>query len=540
MANRTQERFAALSACALWLSCVPISALAHAQFVAGTPSPGAVLQESPAAIELRFNEPVEPIRVQVIDATGRDRLEAATAHAIDRHVRVELPVPLEAGAYLVSYRVISGDGHLITSAYGFAVGHEAVAPAALPESPTGRSQASGPFSSTRLVFMILLLAATGSALVLALLEPPPELRGWVMRLTRTLSIGGVVAAVIYAIAFGYAMVGSQDADPVDALAAVSRSSVGRSLCIALAGFVVLLIGSRRGSVLWLLMAAAVLCVSRVVTGHPASREPAWLLQPAMVLHVASAGFWFGALLPLWKACSVTDGEALVRLLKRFSATASGAIAVLVFAGLMMALVHLSAPSALTETTYGRLLTWKLLGVAGLLGIAAWNKLRLTPAIAAGEARAVGRLRRSIEFEGLLMLGVVALSTVVASMAPELPVAGAAASKPAGKVQAFTVESRSGEYKLNVRIDESAESATGVLEVVDAAGAPLVPVDVEARASLPSFELEDVELTVDRSNGTSAGIDLAPLTVPGTWILEVDVFVTDFDKETFEFQLDSAR
>ena len=75
------------------------------------------------------------------------------------------------------------------------------------------------------------------------------------------------------------------------------------------------------------------------------------------------------------------------------------------------------PLEAVETTYGRLLAVKLAVFVLLLGLAAFNRLRLTPALLAGDAGAGARLRRSIglEFAAVLVILVVtAVLTTVAS------------------------------------------------------------------------------------------------------------------------------
>jgi putative copper resistance protein D len=66
---------------------------------------------------------------------------------------------------------------------------------------------------------------------------------------------------------------------------------------------------------------------------------------------------------------------------------------------------LGDPTALWASTYGRCVILKLALVAFILGLAAFNKLRLTPRLLAGDRRAVGELRNTIRFE-LLLGGVI--------------------------------------------------------------------------------------------------------------------------------------
>ena len=74
-------------------------------------------------------------------------------------------------------------------------------------------------------------------------------------------------------------------------------------------------------------------------------------------------------------------------------------------------------SALTNSLYGRLLVMKLILFAGMLGLAARNRFRLTPAIASGAnsgsletAAAVRSIGRSVALEtglALIILGLIA-------------------------------------------------------------------------------------------------------------------------------------
>jgi copper transport protein len=58
--------------------------------------------------------------------------------------------------------------------------------------------------------------------------------------------------------------------------------------------------------------------------------------------------------------------------------------------------------------YGRMMAIKLLAVAALLSLAAWNKLVLTPRLLRGDARAVVQFRRSV----LAEIGVGALILLI--------------------------------------------------------------------------------------------------------------------------------
>jgi putative copper resistance protein D len=68
-----------------------------------------------------------------------------------------------------------------------------------------------------------------------------------------------------------------------------------------------------------------------------------------------------------------------------------------------------------QTAYGQLFVLKLLGFLGLLGLAALNKLALSPALLRNDPKAYGRLHLSISIEmffALLILVITATLTTV--------------------------------------------------------------------------------------------------------------------------------
>src|SRR3954469_25068681 len=103
-------RLAAAVAALLLVVCGVTGAFAHASLVATEPRDGSMVAQVPNTVRLRFNEPVMPAVVRVIDAEGRTRGDAAV-HAVNETIEITLPTGLAAGTLVISYRVISADGH---------------------------------------------------------------------------------------------------------------------------------------------------------------------------------------------------------------------------------------------------------------------------------------------------------------------------------------------------------------------------------------------------------------------------------------------
>ena len=66
--------------------------------------------------------------------------------------------------------------------------------------------------------------------------------------------------------------------------------------------------------------------------------------------------------------------------------------------------------------YGALFAVKLALFASLLGLAAFNKLRLVPALRAGDAVAAARLRRSIGLEFAVVLAILVTTATLTTIA----------------------------------------------------------------------------------------------------------------------------
>ena len=93
------------------------------------PARGAQLHRAPAQVEFRFDESVEANfgALRVFDGRGREVQTGAAFHPGGRGdtVAVRLRSGLGDGSYTATYRVISADGHPVSSGFVFSVGHAA-------------------------------------------------------------------------------------------------------------------------------------------------------------------------------------------------------------------------------------------------------------------------------------------------------------------------------------------------------------------------------------------------------------------------------
>jgi len=164
--------------------------------------------------------------------------------------------------------------------------------------------------------------------------------------------------------------------------------------------------------LWIALAGSLtVAISFAQVGH-ALGEPRVALSVLLVLHLLAAAFWVGALIPLRRAALA---PASADLLRYFGNLAAGGVAALILAGTSLAWLLSGSSAALFGTAYGLVLLVKVAIVAVLLGLAAWNKVRLVPALRSEKPGAAHALRRSISMEMLAVILILLATATLTSV-----------------------------------------------------------------------------------------------------------------------------
>ena len=146
---------------ALWVVLIFLfipPASAHTSLVSANPAEKSIVAEAPLAISLMFNEDLlllgdkNPNQVDVVDEAGMKVSGEATVNGpiISAPLSIENP-----GRYNVSYRVASGDGHIVTGEYHFTV--------ASPEVITTAEEPAEDGSNLliRVIWGLLIISAIG-------------------------------------------------------------------------------------------------------------------------------------------------------------------------------------------------------------------------------------------------------------------------------------------------------------------------------------------------------------------------------------------
>jgi putative copper resistance protein D len=190
--------------------------------------------------------------------------------------------------------------------------------------------------------------------------------------------------------------------------------VGTALMLRLMGLCLVIAGLFMGRVgSWVSVIGGIIAIwSFDHVGHVSGRDTT-LLDIALTLHLLAVALWIGVLTPLKRLASQAETYGLAAEVgHQFGVVASVTVPVLILVGGYMSYQLVGTFSALLGTEYGQALILKVLLVAGLLGLAAANKLRFIPALRSGDPAAARHLSKSISIEWLVILAVLGVTALL--------------------------------------------------------------------------------------------------------------------------------
>jgi copper transport protein len=403
----------------------PAVASAHATLRSTTPSFRSELEQGPSVIRLTFDQHVKvlPNSIRVLNGVVRNFAGPARTDGTDvvAHVR-----HLKLGAYTVRWQAISADSHVVSGVWTFGVG----VPAPAVENAYG---AGGPTTKEHVVRWIwflglaLTIGARGFRLiVLRGLSVPRELE---RRIAVAAGLGalatiheGIVAFSLRAedalqLPFGRFLYGdlSSMATTRFGYAFVTMTLVF-ALVLALVYMSWLL--DRVEPLVPALVLAVVFAGGLSVSGHDAvDPGSSWKTEIADWLHLSAASLWIGALatmaLLLWTGAPALRKAAFMR----FSRLATVLIAVVLGAGVYLAIVRLPNLSDLWTTGYGRVLLVKIGLVSFALLWGAFHHFVVAPALERADTGFLGRIGRSLAGESMVGMAVLLLAAILVDSRP---------------------------------------------------------------------------------------------------------------------------
>jgi putative copper resistance protein D len=193
------------------------------------------------------------------------------------------------------------------------------------------------------------------------------------------------------------------------LSMVAESPLGVSIALRLVGLgLICALAVPGASGRWLaVLGTCVVAASFAFRGH-ALGDPRLVLGGLITIHILGLAFWVGAFAPLYRLAR-GGGDMAGTLAHEFGQKAVWVVGALSLAG--GATLWVLTGNLLTAlfTPYGQFFMVKLGLFLAVFGLAAWNKLRLTPALERVDAGAGMKLRRSIQLEAAL-IGAILLTT----------------------------------------------------------------------------------------------------------------------------------
>ena len=266
------------------------TALAHAALVASDPADGAVLAKAPADLSLTFDEPVSPLILRLVEPDGR-AAPLGTPKLEGNRLLAATPPDLGTGSYVLSWRIISEDGHPVGGAVVFSIGMPSAGAAAEAAQAIDWPLRAAIWLCRVLVYLGLFIGV-GGTFFLAWATPDA-------RASRDVVAGACVAGLMaMGLSLGFLGADALDlgfASLVEAKTwetALSTSYALTALFGSLSMLLALLALHRRKpgqarllSTLGLIGVGLALASS----GHAATADPQWLMRPAVLRASRKAG-----------------------------------------------------------------------------------------------------------------------------------------------------------------------------------------------------------------------------------------------------------
>jgi copper transport protein len=515
---------AAVLIAALVLVSAPLQrADAHAALARSEPADGGMLATAPPAARLIFSEPVSPLVLRLLGPDGT-AVELSGATLEGDTLVVPLPADPGDGTYVLSYRVVSEDGHPVAGSLVYAIGDAPPVAGAAAFREVRDPVLDAAIWAARAALTGGVLFGLGGALFLAFAgtTPPPAARraaAWPLALTAVASVAAIGLQGLDEL--GLPLAGL--ADPAAWSAGLHSGyavTVGGVLVATVLATVSLRLGSLVGRRLAALLGLAALAFAVSLSGHASTAPPQAITHRAVSVHVAAAAVWIGALVPL-AVLLAAGGAPATRALAAFSRVVPYAVAALALTGVFLGAVQVRSPAALWTTDYGRVLVAKLALVAAMLVLAGFNRWRLTPPALAGDDAARRRLVKVIAIETALAVAVVGTLALWRFTPPPRTLASAAAAP----VEVH-IHTEQGMANLTLTPGRAGPLAVEVaLQTADFGALPAK--EVRVTFANPTAGIEPIRRPATEAGGVWR-IDDLTLPVPGVWTVRLDVLVSDFE------------
>lgn len=417
-----------LVAVAIVVSAVPSTASAHSSLIRSTPEAGSRLASAPATMKLYFNEPfIRGTQQVTLRRAGGETVALPKARVAGAVIEQPLPPKLR-GVFIVSWRVLSDDGHISVGELSFAAGSTGALPSVRNPSQ-GRSWSEIGASWLLFIGVALGLGGLVSERVVwrrtsaqRTVIAAPVAVGLVLATTGALLELVLLAGNERGGGFESGLHGAALADALGTRP--GRLSLATLVALAIAGMLVPLRRLRLVAVVPLL-AAVVFIADR---GHSGTASYGWAVVAAAI-HLAAVAVWLGALAHL--VLIIVRAEApragLLDGARRYSRYALPTVLVVLTSGVLTAIPEFRSVGAVFTSGYGQTLLVKLALVGVALLLAFVDRTWVLPA---NPHPRLPLLRRLTLAESTTLAGVLVVAAVLVNAAPPRSQAQAASASSA--------------------------------------------------------------------------------------------------------------
>jgi copper transport protein len=510
-------------------------ASAHASLVSTSPSAGEVLDEAPDEVLLIFDEGVDLGlgEVRVLDGSGAEVGGIGEPeHPNGDGARVTAAVPeLPDGSYIVSWNVVSQDGHPIAGAFTFQVGQvndlQAGVLASIDRDSDTPVWLEVSESTARAVLYAALALALGGLAFLVLARP--DAGGDRIRRIAAIAAFAAAAAALVLIPLQAEAARKGSLGDLGTWWDLWRTSNGeaqgvRMLAMVVVGMAVVVWGGWRRWALTLAGVAGLIAVlASAPAGHGASGRWQNLGAVLTVVHVGAMAVWLGGLVALAVVVKIADADVA----KRFSPIASISMLLVVASGTIQAIRQLGSFDALADSTYGKWLLLKV-GAALLVICGAVASRYATYGGLFGDRRTDREvLRRALAFELVAAIVVLGATGALTGTPP-----------PGNTPTVYSTTATSGDYLMSLTVDPVRSGPTEMhIYLSSPSGSLDQPDTVTATLANPGRDVADVQLQLEPSGPGHYSTLGATLPFTGTWTITVEARYGEFDLVTFRTTFD---
>ena len=525
-----------------WVIGQASSASAHAILEATSPGDRAHLDKAPPLVSLQFSEGIQATlgAVRVFDGSG-NRVDNGSLQVSGQAITLGLKDGLGDGAYVVTWRVISADTHPVRGAFTFTVGNAIAA----TDSQVAQDIGGGNDSFWQVVGAVgrwfafggTLLAAGGAVFLAVVHNGGRERRRLVAVVIAAAAVGafGVLVAVPIqaALATGLGLGAVRQGPVLRQVLSNGESAAIAGTLIGLAAIVVIvrrpLLGATK---VVAVIAAAIAAGSFVIAGHPRTTSPVWLAVGSDLAHLFMGAAWFGGIvllaLTLRARRSTDDPKGTAGIIVRFSTIATMSVVGVSIAGTALGWSEVRSFHALVSTNYGRLLIAKVVVVGGIALLGAYNHYRLIPALERAPKRAGALVARTVRFEAIAMVLVIAITAVLVNTTP---------ARSAATAGIFSGTKPVGAGSVNLVVDPDRVGTNSIhMYLLDQAGRSFTPVKVMLQLSLPANQIGPISREPFVAGPGHYQLASDDLTIAGNWTIQVLVQTDKFTEQTVVFDV----